>query len=109
MRFWGLVFKPRGGIAGTGFGAAVVASVVSACAPIRLVLLPGRKTREHSACGSGSSPLPMLECGVWAWGGRGERDLSSLLTAAEKQGNDSLKANYYPQVMLCCVLRARYY
>lgn len=69
MRFWGLVFKPRGGIAGTGFGAAVVASVVSACAPIRLVLLPGRKTREHSACGSGSSPLPMLECGVWAWGG----------------------------------------
>lgn len=68
MRFWGLVFKPRGGIAGTGFGAAVVASVVSACAPIRLVLLPGRKTREHSACGSGSSPLPMLECGVWAWG-----------------------------------------
>lgn len=41
MRSWGLVFKPRGGIAGTGFGAAVVASVVSACAPIRLVLLPG--------------------------------------------------------------------
>lgn len=69
MRFWGLVFKPRGGIAGTGFGAAVVASVVSACAPIRLVLLPGRKTREHSACGSGSSPLSVLECGVWAWGG----------------------------------------
>lgn len=108
MRFWGLVFKPRGGIAGTGFGAAVVASVVSACAPIRLVLLPGRKTREHSACGSGSSPLPMLECGVWArW--REERSPSFPLTTAEKQGNDSLKANYYPQVMLCCVLRARYY
>lgn len=108
MRFWGLVFKPRGGIAGTGFGAAVVASVVSACAPIRLVLLPGRKTREHSACGSGSSPLPAQECGVWARG-RGERGLSSLLATAEKQGNDSLKANHYPQVMLCCVLRARYY
>ena len=41
MRSWGLVFKPRGGIAGTGFGAAVVASVVSDCAPIRPVLLPG--------------------------------------------------------------------
>lgn len=68
MRSWGLVFKPRGGIAGTGFGAAVFASVVSACAPIRPVLLPGRKTREHSACGSGSSPLPVWECGVWAWG-----------------------------------------
>ena len=68
MRSWGLAFKPRGGIAGTGFGAAVVASVVSACAPIRPVLLPGRKTREHSVCGSGSSPLPVLECGVWAWG-----------------------------------------
>ena len=108
MRFWGLVFKPRGGIAGTGFGAAVVASVVSACAPIRLVLLPGRKTREHSACGSGSSPLPAQECGVWARG-RGKRGLSSLLATAEKQGNDSLKANHYPQVMLCCVLRARYY
>lgn len=108
MRSWGLVFKPRGGIAGTGFGAAVVASVVSACAPIRPVLLPGRKTREHSACGSGSSPLPAQECGVWARG-RGERGLSSLLATAEKQGNDSLKANHYPQVMLCCVLRARYY
>lgn len=68
MRSWGLVFKPRGGIAGTGFGAAVVASVVSACASIRPVLLPGRKTREHSACGSGSSSLPAQECGVWAWG-----------------------------------------
>ncbi len=68
MRSWGLVFKPRGGIAGTGFGAAVVASVVSACAPIRPVLLPGRKTRERSACGSGSSPLSVWECGVWAWG-----------------------------------------
>ena len=68
MRSWGLVFKPRGAIAGIGFGAAVVASVVSACAPIRPVLLPGRKTREHSVCGSGSSPLPVLECGVWAWG-----------------------------------------
>ncbi len=68
MRSWGLVFKPRGGIAGIGFGAAVVASVVSACAPIRPVLLPGWKTREHSACGSGSSPLPVWECGVWAWG-----------------------------------------
>lgn len=108
MRFWGLVFKPRGGIAGTGFGAAVVASVVSACAPIRLVLLPGRKTREHSACGSGSSPLPAQECGVWARG-REERSPSFPLATAEKQGNDSLKANHYPQVMLCCVLRARYY
>lgn len=68
MRSRGLVFKPRGGIAGTGFGAAVVASVVSACAPIRPVLLPGRKTRERSACGSGSSPLPVWECGVWVWG-----------------------------------------
>ncbi len=108
MRFWDLVFKPRGGIAGTGFGAAVVASVVSACAPIRLVLLPGRKTREHSACGSGSSSLPAQECGVWARG-REERSPSFPLTAAEKQGNDSLKANCYLQVMLCCVLRARYY
>ena len=108
MRSWGLVFKPRGGIAGTGFGAAVVASVVSACAPIRPVLLPGRKTREHSACGSGSSPLSVLDCGVWARG-REERSPSFPLTTAEKQGNDSLKANYYPQVMLCCVLRARYY
>lgn len=108
MRFWDLVFKPRGGIAGTGFGAAVVASVVSACAPIRLVLLPGRKTREHSACGSGFSSLPAQECGVWARG-REERSPSFPLTAAEKQGNDSLKANCYLQVMLCCVLRARYY
>lgn len=108
MRSWGLVFKPRGGIAGTGFGAAVFASVVSACAPIRPVLLPGRKTRERSACGSGSSSLPAQECGVWARG-REERGLSSLLATAEKQGNDSLKANHYPQVMLCCVLRARYY
>lgn len=108
MRSWGLVFKPRGGIAGTGFGAAVVASVVSACAPIRLVLLPGRKIRGHSACGSGSSPLPAQECGVWARG-REERSPSFPLTTAEKQGNDSLKANYYPQVMLCCVLRTRYY
>lgn len=108
MRSWGLVFKPRGGIAGTGFGAAVVASVVSACAPIRPVLLPGRKTREHSACGSGSSSLPAQECGVWARG-REERSPSFPLTATEKQGNDSLKANHYPQVMLCCVLRARYY
>lgn len=108
MRSWGLVFKPRGGIAGTGFGAAVVASVVSACAPIRPVLLPGRKTREHSACGSGSSSLPAQECGVWARG-REERSSSFPLTATEKQGNDSLKANHYPQVMLCCVLRARYY
>lgn len=108
MRFWDLVFKPRGGIAGTGFGAAVVASVVSACAPIRLVLLLGRKTREHSACGSGSSSLPAQECGVWARG-REERSPSFPLTAAEKQGNDSLKANCYLQVMLCCVLRARYY
>lgn len=41
MRSWGLVFKPRGGIAGTGFGAAVVAGIVSACAPISPVLLPG--------------------------------------------------------------------
>lgn len=41
MRSWGLVFKPRGGIAGTGFGAVIVASVVLACAPIRPVLLPG--------------------------------------------------------------------
>lgn len=108
MRSWGLVFKPRGGIAGTGFGAAVVASVVSACAPIRPVLLPGRKTREHSACGSGSSSLPAQECGVWARG-REERSPSFPLTATEKQGNDSLKANHYPQAMLCCVLRARYY
>lgn len=108
MRSWGLVFKPRGGIAGTGFGAAVVASVVSACAPIRPVLLPGRKTREHSACGSGSSPF--VGVGLRRLGlGRGERGLSSLLATAEKQGNDSLKANHYPQVMLCCVLRARYY
>jgi len=72
--------------------------------------------------------LPVWECGVWVWGaesavgavshpppslclglGRGERGLSSLLATAEKQGNDSLKANHYPQVMLCCVLRARYY
>lgn len=107
MRSWGLVFKPRGGIAGTGFGAAVVANVVSACAPIRPVLLPGRKTREHSACGLGSSPLPMLGCGVWAWGAVSAA--SSLLATAEKQGNDSLNANHYPQVMLCCMLRARYY
>jgi hypothetical protein len=47
---------------------------------------------------------------MWRLGlGRGERGLSSLLATAEKQGNDSLKANHYPQVMLCCVLRARYY
>lgn len=84
MRSWGLVFKPRGGIAGTGFGAAVVANVVSACAPIRPVLLPGRKTREHSACGSGSSSLLAQECGVWARG-REERSPSSPLTATENK------------------------
>ena len=93
---------------GTGFGAAVVASVVSACAPIRPVLLPGWKIRERSAiCGR---QLPFAGVGMRRLGlGRGERGLSSLLATAEKQGNDSLKANHYPQVMLCCVLRARYY
>lgn len=41
--------------------------------------------------------------------GRGERSPSFPLAVAEKQGNDSLKANHYLWVMLCCVLRARYY
>ena len=31
------------------------------------------------------------------------------LTATEKQGNNSLKANHYPRVMLCPALWARYY
>lgn len=53
-------------------------------------------------------PLPAQECGVWAWG-REERSLSFPLTATEKQGNNSLKANHYPWVMLCPTLRARYY
>ena len=53
-------------------------------------------------------PLPAQECGVWAWG-REERSLSFLLTATEKQGNNSLKANQYPRVMLCPALWARYY
>lgn len=74
----------------------------------RIRLISGRKICEHSACGSGSSSLPAQECGVWARG-REERSPSFPLTAAEKQGNDSLKANCYLQVMLCCVLRARYY
>ncbi len=108
MRSWGLVFKPRGGIAGTGFGAAVVANVVSACAPIRPVLLPGRKN-PRALC-LRLRLFPFADVGLRRLGlGRGERGLSSLLATAEKQGNDSLKANHYPQVMLCCVLRARYY
>lgn len=61
---------------GVGLGAAVVASGLSACAPIGSVSFPDRKICEHSACGSGSSPLPAQECGVWAWGGREERSLS---------------------------------
>lgn len=48
------------------------------------------------------------KCGAWAWG-RGERAPSSFLAAAGKQGNDSLKANHYLRVILCCALRARYY
>ena len=48
------------------------------------------------------------KCGAWAWG-RGERSPSSLLAAAGKQGNDSLKANHYLRVILCCALRARYH
>ncbi len=128
MRSWGLVFKPRGGIAGTGFGAAIVASAVSVCAPIESVLLPGRKTCERSACvqalsfrqcrnavpGPGGSADEVgyevlnTKCGAWAWG-CGERSPSSLLAAAGKQGNDSLKANHYLRVILCCALRARYH
>lgn len=42
-------------------------------------------------------------------GGREERSLSFPLTATEKQGNNSLKANHYPWVMLCPTLWARYY
>ena len=118
----------RGLAWGIGFGAAIVASAVSVCAPIESVLLPGRKTCERSACiqafslgwrrnaapGPGGSADEVryevlnTKCGAWAWG-RGERAPSSFLAAAGKQGNDSLKANHYLRVILCCALRARYY
>lgn len=49
MCSWGLVLI-RGLAWGIGFGAAIVASAVSVCAPIESVLLPGRKTCERSAC-----------------------------------------------------------
>ena len=45
----GLVLT-RGLAWGIGFGAAIVASAVSVCAPIGPVLLPSRKTCEYSAC-----------------------------------------------------------
>lgn len=49
MCSWGLVLT-RGLAWGIGFGAAIVASAVSVCAPIESVLLPGRKTCERFAC-----------------------------------------------------------
>lgn len=75
MRFWGLVFKPRGGIAGTGFGAAVVASVVSACAPIRLVLLPGRKPASTLLA---AQALPLCRCWNAASGPDGAKSAAPL-------------------------------
>lgn len=54
--------------------------------------------------------FPFAGAGIRRLGlGREERSLSFPLTATEKQGNNSLKANHYPRVMLCPTLRARYY
>lgn len=115
----GLVLT-RGLAWGIGFGAAIVASAVSVCAPIESVLLLLRSgsflspVQECGAwAGGGSADEVRYEvlntkCGAWAWG-RGERSPSSLLAAAGKQGNDSLKANHYLRVILCCTLRARYH
>lgn len=87
MCSWGLVLT-RGLAWGIGFGAAIVASAVSVCAPIESVLLPGRKTCERSACvqalsfrqcrnavpGPGGSADEVgyevlnTKCGAWAGG-----------------------------------------
>ena len=54
--------------------------------------------------------FPLAGAGMRRLGlGRGERSPSSLLAAAGKQGNGSLKANHYLRVILCCALRARYH
>lgn len=75
MRSWGLVFKPRGGIAGTGFGAAVVANVVSACAPIRPVLLPGWKPASTLLA---AQALPLCRRRNAAFGPEGAKSAAPL-------------------------------
>ena len=91
----GLVLT-RGLAWGIGFGAAIVASAVSVCAPIESVLLPGRKTCERSACiqafslgwrrnaapgpGGGADEVRYevlnTKCGAWAGGGAESAALS---------------------------------
>lgn len=71
MCSWGLVLT-RGLAWGIGFGAAIVASAVSVCAPIGSVLLSGRKNLRALCLHSGFFPWLAQECGAWAWG-RGER------------------------------------
>ena len=107
MCSWGLVLI-RGLAWGIGFGAAIVASAVSVCAPIESVLLPGRKTCERSACVQAFS-LGWRRNAAPGSGGAESVPPSSFLAAAGKQGNDSLKANHYLRVILCCALQARYY
>lgn len=60
MRSWGLVFKPRGGIAGTGFGAAVVASVVSVAHLLDQSCFPAEKPASALLA---AQALPLCRCG----------------------------------------------
>ena len=125
----GLVFKPRGASVGHRiWGGNRCECGFGLCAN-RVRLTFWSKNLRALCLHSGSSPWLAQECDAWAWGGstdevryevlntkcgawawgRGERSPSSLLAAAGKQGNDSLKTNHYLRVILCCALRARYH
>ena len=88
----------------------LVEKPVSTLLAFRLFPLVGAGMRHLAWGGADEVRYEVLntKCGAWAWG-RGERSPSSLLVAAGKQGNDSLKANHYLRVILCCALRARYH